>query len=166
MQEKDRRYLFPAFVVLMVGGVPAFSQIGDLDGKRVLSVVYVPERQPLASEDLARLQQLSAGSTYTAKDVAETIDRLFATGAYSDIQVDVDRQPAGLAVKFLTQSAQGLFLFNGAESSLFEVSLRKHDAGCEAAMVQAFPGAGEGVRRNRKTTLSNAGFRKGTSWTE
>jgi outer membrane protein insertion porin family len=90
---------------LWFGLSAAVSRAGDLDGKPVLSVVYEPARQPLAPEDLTRLQRLSPGSPYAAKDVAETIDRLFATGAYSDIQVDVDQQPAGLKVRFLTKSA-------------------------------------------------------------
>ena len=37
--------------------------------------------------------------------MAETIDRLFATGLYSDIQVDVEPQTAGVVVKFITKSA-------------------------------------------------------------
>jgi len=84
---------------------PAFSLASDLEGKPVLSVQYVPPRQPLAAEDLKRLQEVTAGSAYSAKDVAETIDRLFATGVYSDIQVDVEAETTGLAVKFLTKSA-------------------------------------------------------------
>ena len=92
-------------LVGLILGVPAFSHRIDLDGKPILKIVYVPARQPLGSEDLSRLQHLSAGSAYSAKDVADTIDRLFATGAYSDIQVDVEQQPSGLAVKFLTKSA-------------------------------------------------------------
>lgn len=107
-QAKDLRFPFPALWVgwtLLFGWAPAVAQVSDLDGKPVLNVVYVPARQPLASEDLARLQQLSAGVPYAAKDVAQTIDGLFATGAYSDIQVDVDQQPAGLIVRFLTKSA-------------------------------------------------------------
>jgi outer membrane protein insertion porin family len=80
-------------------------QISSLEGKSVREVVYVPARQPLSAEDLDALQQLKAGSSYSSKDVAETIDHLFATGAYADIQVDVDSQPNGLTVKFLTKSA-------------------------------------------------------------
>ena len=85
-------------ILLLVA--PAFAQnseprIGALEGKSVREVVYVPAQQPLAAEDLAALQRLRAGSPYSSKDVAETIDRLFATGAYADIQVDVDQQPGG-----------------------------------------------------------------------
>src|SRR5262249_30825007 len=38
-----------------------------------------------------------------ARDVAETIDRLFASGRYADIQVDVENSGAGVAVRFLTE---------------------------------------------------------------
>ena len=109
MEEKELQYCFPSFVlvvaVLLFGSTPAFSQRGEWEGQPVRSLVYVPAQQPLAPEDLARLQELKVGSAYSSKDVADTIDRLFATGAYADIQVDVAQQPAGLAVRFLTKSA-------------------------------------------------------------
>jgi outer membrane protein insertion porin family len=103
LQDKHPRP-FAVLVSLLFAIVPAFSQVGDLEGRQISSVVYVPAKQPLASQDLSRLQHVTAGSPYSARDVAETIDRLFATGAYSDIQVDVDPQPTGLVVKFLTKS--------------------------------------------------------------
>ncbi len=80
-------------------------QLSEFEGKSVREVIYVPAQQPLLAEDLAALQRLKAGSPYSSKDVAETIDRLFATGAYADIQVDVEQQSDGLTVKFLTKSA-------------------------------------------------------------
>jgi outer membrane protein insertion porin family len=96
--------------ILLFSARPGLSQSsepqpGELEGRSVREVVYVPSRQPLVAEDLSALQRLRAGSPYSSKDVAETIDRLFATGAYADIQVDVDPQPDGLTVKFLTKSA-------------------------------------------------------------
>jgi outer membrane protein assembly factor BamA len=109
VQEKEWGYCVPSVVlvvpVLLFGSTPAFSQRSEWEGKPVRSLFYVPARQPLAPEDLVRLQELKVGSAYSSKDVADTIDRLFATGAYADIQVDVEQQPAGLAVRFLTKSA-------------------------------------------------------------
>jgi len=81
------------------------AQVSNLDGQRVANVAYDPPQQPIAAEDLKRLQQVTAGSPYSAKSVAETIDRLFATGAYADIQVDAERGPSGLAVTFRTKAA-------------------------------------------------------------
>lgn len=95
---------FTVLASLLFAIVPASSQVSGLDGKPVVSVVYLPAKQPLAPQDLSRLQQVTAGSPYSARDVAESIDRLFATGAYSDIQVDVEQQPTGLVVKFLTKT--------------------------------------------------------------
>jgi outer membrane protein insertion porin family len=109
LEDKEVRYCFASSVlvvaVLLLSAICAFSQRGELEGKPVRSLVYVPARQPLAAEDLVRLQELKVGSAYSSKDVADTIDRLFATGAYADIQVDVEQQPTGLAVRFLTKSA-------------------------------------------------------------
>ena len=84
-QNLDKRLRF--FRSLCVAGTilaaNAAGQVSNFDGKTVLRVAYAPVRQPLASEDLRRLQQLTEGSPYSAKDVAQTIDRLFASGACS-----------------------------------------------------------------------------------
>src|SRR5580693_5223577 len=96
-RKKELRYRFPSFVLvvaaLLFGSIPAFSQRSEWDGKPVRSLVYVPAHQPLAAEDLVRLQELRVGSAYSSKDAADTIDRLFATGAYAEIQVDVEQEP-------------------------------------------------------------------------
>ena len=87
--------------ILLFGALPGLAQssdaqIGDFEGKSIREIVYDPAQQPLTAEDLAALQRLRAGTPYSSKDVGETIDRMFATGAYADIQVDVEQQPGGL----------------------------------------------------------------------
>ena len=64
------------------------AQAGDrFEGKKIVSLRYDPPSQPLSSADLERVQQLAVGSPYSGAAVGETIDRMFQTGAYSDIQI-------------------------------------------------------------------------------
>ena len=97
MRAKDLRYL-PAFML----GIPALSQVVTFDGRPVLRVVYSPSQQPLSTKDLTRLQWVKAGSPFSARDVAQTIDSLFATGVYSNIQADVREEGGGLTITFIT----------------------------------------------------------------
>jgi outer membrane protein insertion porin family len=96
MRTKDLRYL-PAFIL----GLPALSQAVTFDGRPVLKVVYSPSQQPLSSKDLTRLQWIKAGSPFSARDVAQTIDSFFATGAYSNIQADVREEGGALTITLL-----------------------------------------------------------------
>ena len=84
---------------------PASGQAPMFDGKTVVAVEYVPPNQPLGPQDLEQAQGVKAGSPYRSTAVAETIDRLFASGHYDDIQVDVEPRGNGVAVRFLTQSS-------------------------------------------------------------
>ncbi|HLW75340.1 MAG TPA: POTRA domain-containing protein, partial [Bryobacteraceae bacterium] len=83
----------------------ALGQISPLDGKTIASVAYDPAKQALADEDLRRVQELTAGSKYSAKAVAESIDRMFATGVYADVQVEAAETAGGLAITFHTKAA-------------------------------------------------------------
>ena len=99
------RIVPPLLWILIFVPLTALAQNTEFEGKTIRQVVYVPIQQPLLVEDLAALQQLKAGLLYSSKAVAESIDRLFATGAYADIQVDAEQQSDGLTVRFLTKSA-------------------------------------------------------------
>jgi len=91
-----------------IKGLQAQSVLaGDrFEGKNVASIRYDPPSQPLSTADLNRVQQLSVGSPYSGAAVGETIDRMFQTGAYSDIRVDAELSGAGVAVTYLTTAKQ------------------------------------------------------------
>src|SRR5579862_6494333 len=99
MRAKDLRYL-PAFML----GIPALSQVVTFDGRPVLNVFYSPSQQPLSNKELTRLQWVKAGSPFSARDVAKTIDSLFATGVYSNIQADVREDGGGVTITFITNA--------------------------------------------------------------
>src|ERR1700722_10654277 len=79
-------------------------QAGDrFEGKNVVSIRYDPPVQPLSRADLDRVQRLIAGTPYSAAAGGETIDRMFQTGAYSDIRVDAELSGDGVEVTYLTK---------------------------------------------------------------
>src|SRR5580704_1697574 len=93
--------VFGAFVVLAPVGV---AQTSAFEAKTILELRYEPAQQPLAAGDLKRVQLLRVGAPLVSSEVAETIDRMFATGRYEDIQVDAENQSNGVAVRFITRS--------------------------------------------------------------
>lgn len=84
----------------------AIAQTSGFEGKTILDLRYDPPQQPLAPKDLERVQLSRVGSPLRSSDVSETIDRMFATGRYIDIQVDAENQGAGVALRFITRSAR------------------------------------------------------------
>jgi len=85
---------------------PAPGQTSQFEGKPIVDMSYDPPQQPLAPADLKRVQVLERGAAFKSSDVAEAIDRLFATGRYTDIQVDAEPAGSGVALRFLTKSAR------------------------------------------------------------
>jgi outer membrane protein insertion porin family len=94
--------LFAGLTLSLAGLSPA--QTSSFEGKSILELRYEPSPQPLTAPDLERLQLLRVGAPLRSSEVAETIDRLFATGRYQDIQVDAESRGDGVVVVFLTQS--------------------------------------------------------------
>jgi len=91
------------WLVALAGGL-ACAQ-AQYEGKLIASVDYDPPAQPLDARDLQKTQVLVAGSPFHAADAAAAIDRLFATGYYDDIRVDVTSRGDQVAVRIITQNA-------------------------------------------------------------
>src|SRR6266404_4849115 len=84
----------------------ANAQTSRFEGRIVKEVHYDPEKQPLSTEDLQTAQAVRVGEPLRASEVAATIDRLFATGRYEDIQVHAESQDNGVVIRFATRSAR------------------------------------------------------------
>lgn len=67
------------------------------------SITYEPANQPIDSRDLARMQLVQVGQPLDMRQVAATLDRLFSTGLYDDLQVDAEPSGAGVRINFLTR---------------------------------------------------------------
>jgi len=91
------------FVVVTTG----FAQqppadTGSYIGQRITDVVYSPPKI-LAPADLDRVRVLKPGEPLRSADVGEAIDRLFATGQFSDIVAQAEAAPGGgVRVRFVT----------------------------------------------------------------
>lgn len=89
--------------MLVLALQPVFAQRNPFEGKPVVRIEYVPSPQPLDPRDLADDVAVKQGAPLHEADVAQTIDRLFATGYYEDIQVDAEPAEGGVVVRFLTK---------------------------------------------------------------
>jgi outer membrane protein assembly complex protein YaeT len=67
-----------------------------------VDVQYQPPKQPVAQQDLDRIQPLKKGAPLRSSDVASAIDGLYATGRYQDIQVEAEPSGNGVLVRFVT----------------------------------------------------------------
>jgi outer membrane protein assembly complex protein YaeT len=74
----------------------------ELAGRNVVAIQYEPKEQPIDAHDLLTAQKVEVGKALDAKQVAETIDELYATGLYEDIKVYAEQQAGGVAVRFVT----------------------------------------------------------------
>lgn len=82
----------------------AFAQpAGDFEGKRIVDIQFDPGPAPLAPQDLARMLTLKKDAPYREDDVAASIDNLYASGRFEDIQVDAEPAADGVTVRFVTK---------------------------------------------------------------
>jgi outer membrane protein insertion porin family len=88
-------------VVLLLAAASAGAQ--EFSGRIVTSVRYEPERQPLAQQDLDAMQLVRPGEPLNPAQVATTIDNLWASGAYNNIEVDAEPSGTGVAIRFITE---------------------------------------------------------------
>ena len=75
----------------------------DFKGKVVTAIQYDPPAQPLDMRDLERMQLVQQGQPLDPKQVAGTIDRLFSSGLYDDVQVDARQNGTGVTLRFITR---------------------------------------------------------------
>ncbi len=83
----------------------AFSQTRaqDFTGRTVTAIEYEPRDQPIYSKDLQNAQLVQIGEPLDPAQVAGTIDRLWATGLYDDIQVHGEASAGGVRIRFVTK---------------------------------------------------------------
>lgn len=74
-----------------------------LEGRPISAVQFDPPQQPLALGELQDLVRIRAGNPLRLGEIRSAIDRLFATGRYSDIVVEASEASDGIAVRFLTR---------------------------------------------------------------
>src|SRR5262245_14693688 len=63
-----------------------------------------PETHALTPEELDAISSFKVGQPFHSDDAATTIDKLFKTGSYTDIQVAVDAIADGVSVRIITET--------------------------------------------------------------
>jgi len=91
-------------LALLAGGILR-AQASRYEGLAVRNIQFDPVRQPLEASELHHILPLKIGDPLRQADVRASIERLFATGRYADIQVDAEEYSDGVAIRFLTKNA-------------------------------------------------------------
>jgi len=82
---------------------PAAAAPEEYEGKTIASIQFDPAKQPLATEQLIAMLPFHTGEPMRSARVQDAIQRLYATGEYTDIAVDATLGAAGVNLKFLTK---------------------------------------------------------------
>ncbi len=93
-----------ALLIFLAGFCGNALQAQDFSGKTVVTVEYDPAVQPLDARDLANMQLVRPGEPLDRTQVAASIDRIFSSGLYDDIQVDAEPSGNGVAIRFITKA--------------------------------------------------------------
>jgi outer membrane protein assembly complex protein YaeT len=77
------------FMTLLAAAVLAPAQESvTLEGRLIERIDFDPPDQPLPTTELVRILPFSPGSKVNSADLREAIQRLYATGRFSDIEID------------------------------------------------------------------------------
>lgn len=100
-------HLYPCVLSALLAAYPAAvqAQQQSYEGKMVRTIQFEPAGQPLGPDELHQILPLRIGEPLRTATVRESIDRLFRTGRYADIQVDAEPYQDGVVVRFLTRSS-------------------------------------------------------------
>ena len=83
-------HYFCAIPLLFISPAILFGQAQKYEGKQILAIQFDPKEQPLDPSELHDILPLKPDQPLSLTEVRATIERLFATGRYADIQVDVE----------------------------------------------------------------------------
>lgn len=77
----------------------------DFEGQRVVNIAFNPPAQPVEGRELFEILPIKTGQNYSAASIRASIERLFSTGRYEDIQVDASPAAGGVAITFITKNS-------------------------------------------------------------
>src|SRR5436190_3184254 len=116
------RYLLGHLVSLLLlvaaQSFPLLAQYQKYEGMTVENIRFMPPEQPLDPSELHDILPLQIKQPLKIETVRASIQRLFDTGRYSDIQVEALPYQGGVAVTFMTKNSW----FIGAVSVTGKVS--------------------------------------------
>ena len=98
--------IFPTLVFCLAVLLPPAvrGEAAGYEGKTIGRIVFVPTDQPVDAEELHRILPVTARAPRRLDDVRAANKRLYATGTYSDIQVDAELRNEEVILRFITQN--------------------------------------------------------------
>lgn len=93
--------LVAAPLILQAANPAGASKYED---KKVVAIQFDPVNQPVDLAEINRILPLKIGQPLRQADVRASIERLFATGRYTDIQVDAQPYQDGVVIRFITKN--------------------------------------------------------------
>ena len=75
------------------------------EGQPIVNIVFDPPTQPLDTRELNEILPVKRDQVYTAAGIRSSIERLYASGRYQDIQVDASPVPGGVLIRFITKNS-------------------------------------------------------------
>jgi outer membrane protein insertion porin family len=92
-------------LLALAGPQIAHAQYQKYENQPVKVIQFDPTNQPLEPDELFQILPLKAGQPLRVADVRASIERLFATGRYADIQVDAEAVAGGVLIRFVTMNS-------------------------------------------------------------
>ncbi len=92
-------------ILTLPGLWTAHAQYQKYEGKPIKDIEFSPTDQPLQPEELSQMMTLHLGQPLRMPDVRASIERLFATGRYADIQVQADPLEDGVVIRLVTTNS-------------------------------------------------------------
>jgi outer membrane protein assembly complex protein YaeT len=89
--------------VLIGSSLPARGGVEEYEGLTVSTIRFDPPQQPIGQDEIRSLLPFREGAALRGFDVRVAIERLSATGRYTQITVHAERDGSGVAVRFETQ---------------------------------------------------------------
>ncbi|HLK21701.1 MAG TPA: POTRA domain-containing protein [Bryobacteraceae bacterium] len=86
-------------------GIPYANAASPYEGRPIADIQFDPEKQPLETGQLKAMLPVQTGQPLRADDLRAAIQRLYATGEYSDISVDATDAANGVTLRFITKPA-------------------------------------------------------------
>ena len=115
-------HLACAISILTVFEPSLLAQAQEYEGKPIVTIQFEPKEQPLDASELHDLLPLKQDQPLRLEDVRASIERLFATGRYADVQVDAEPYREGgkdgVIIRFITTNSW----FIGSVSAIGHIS--------------------------------------------
>jgi outer membrane protein assembly complex protein YaeT len=98
-------------LVMFVVGLAASAQdaqpgaLSRYEGQIVRAIAFDPPHQPLPLGEFTRLLPIKTGAPLRLEEVREALQRIYETGRFSDVWIDAEARPDGVAVRISTELA-------------------------------------------------------------